>query len=85
MNVDEPIVIPDLLWTKQKIWDQLDRDSELEVLFEPKDISDNLAIEWVRRYELFAIESALVGGEEEYVSTIEELNEWLVQAVTDSL
>lgn len=81
MDINEPIIIPEYLWTKEKIWDQLEDYFEDGPTFEVSDISDELAIKWVRRHEDNAMEAAMGGGEEGYIAVMEEINQWLISAI----
>lgn len=74
MNTTDPIIIPEDLWTKETIFEQLDNDVDLTV----DDISDEDAIEWVRQEADIKFD-AISYGEDYYGRTVSDLNSWLVQ------
>ena len=76
MNITDPIIIPEHCWTKERIWDQLDRDGSEFNAFTADAISDEDAIWWVREEE--DLRSAMM-HEEEYVEAVIELNVELIQ------
>lgn len=81
MKAKEPIIVPDLLWTKEKIFEQL-FDNEDDADFGPDDISDRLAVYWVRREA--EIQSELP-NEDDYIEYIIDLNASLIRWVRQTL
>ena len=74
MNITDPIIVPEDLWTKEAIFDQLDNDTDLTA----EDISDADAIEWVRKEADIKFD-AISYGEDYYGRNVSELNYDLVQ------
>ena len=74
MNVNDPIIVPENLWTKASIFEQLDNDVDLTV----DDISDEDAVEWVKR-EADIKFYAITYGEDYYGRNVSNLNYELVQ------
>ncbi len=74
MNTTDPIIVPDNLWTKEKIFEQLDNDVDLTA----DDISDEDAVEWVKKFDDI-IFYAITYGEDYYGRNVAKLNYDLVQ------
>ena len=74
MNATDPIIVPSNLWTKESICMQLDNDVDLTV----DDISDDDAIEWVKKEDYIRFE-AISYGEDYYGRKVAQLNYELVQ------
>lgn len=74
MNITDPIIVPEDLWTKEAIFEQLDNDTDLTA----EDISDADAIEWVRKEADIKFD-AISYGEDYYGRNVSELNYDLVQ------
>ena len=84
---NDPIIVPDLLWTKEKIWEQLDgMFEELELgeedEFEPELITDEDAKTWVEKEDYYAFEG-LTYGDDYYGRNVGELNKSLIRRVLD--
>ena len=82
LQSSDPIILPDLCWTKSDIFDQMeDTVEEMAPQMTVDDISDADAEHWVRREKAIAFE-AISNGEDYYGRTIEALNRELIRRST---
>ena len=82
---NDPIIVPELLWSKEKIWEQLDNMFEglsEEGGFEPEAITDEDAKTWVEK-ERYSAYMGLSFGEDYYGRNVGELNKSLIRRVLD--
>ncbi len=76
MKADDPILVPDVYFTKRKIVEQLDNDEVTVSMLKDKD-----AKWWVEREDELRFE-AISCGEDFYGRSMAELNDELVERMT---
>jgi len=73
----DPIIVPDVAWTKERIVDQMEEEAE-EAGVQASDISDEDAHDWVEENDNIMF-NGLSYGEDYYGRNVRKLNETLIK------
>ena len=72
LGKDDPIVVPEVCWTKEEIWCQMGGE-EGECDFQPEDMHDDDVVEWIKQEAPIKLD-AISYGEDYYGRNVQKLN-----------